>query len=216
MYQRDNLSPCISGFEHIDRYYDEQRQMSVARLLPGQFYVSTQGEMISTTLGSCVSACVYEAELGIGGMNHFMLPVDRRILERKPEREHLHNASRYGDFAMEELVNAILKQGGKRKHLEVKIFGGGKVVSQIQSTDIGRMNIEFIKEYLQFEGLRLLAEDTGDVFPRKVHYYTATGKVKVHKMQRDLSARYQSREDAYYQRLLTTPTDDSDDLELFI
>ena len=161
---RTNLPECPQGFEHLDRFFDSERKLAIARILPGQVYVSLHGEMISTTLGSCVSACIYERELGIGGMNHFMLPIDRRILPRKSARIDLSEASRYGDFAMEELVNAILKHGGKRTNLEVKIFGGGNVVSQLQSTDIGRMNIEFVKDYLKFEDLSLLAEDTGDIF----------------------------------------------------
>ena len=87
--------------------------------------------MISTVLGSCVSACIRDPERNIGGLNHFMLPIDKNVMTKSLRSKDLQTACRYGDFAMEKLINIIISNGGKRKNLEVKVFGGGNVVSQL-------------------------------------------------------------------------------------
>jgi chemotaxis protein CheD len=213
-FQRDNLVTCLPGFEHINRYFDPLNNTNTAKILPGQYYVSKAGEMISTVLGSCVSACIRDPIAGIGGMNHFMLPLDKKSRPDLHGKVDLSVASRYGDFAMEKLINAILSRGGKRKNLEVKIFGGGRVVSQLHSSDIGKQNIDFVRQYLEFEGLPILAEDTGDIYPRKVHYFTDSGKVRVKKLQVVRNETITEREDNYYNRIIKAP-DETDDLELF-
>ena len=214
VYQRHNLPKCIKGFEHINRYYDVTNNVFTAKILPGEYYVSSIGEMITTVLGSCISACIRDPVAGVGGMNHFMLPVDRRQKSRKGDEKDFGVASRYGDFAMEMLVNAILKEGGKRKNLEVKLFGGGKVISHIHSTDVGRQNIDFAHEYLGFEGFNIIAEDTGDNYPRKVNYFSETGKVKMKKLRAMHNETITRREDNYYSNLLTKP-EASSELEVF-
>jgi len=121
VYQRDNLSKCIEGFEHINRYHDVKKDINTAKILPGEFYVSARGEMISTVLGSCISACIRDPVAGIGGMNHFMLPIDRRAKLRGNSYDP-GMVSRYGDFAMEMLINSILRAGGKRNYWEIRQF----------------------------------------------------------------------------------------------
>lgn len=213
-FRRENLSKCLKDFEHINRYYDPMNDINTAKILPGQFYVSISGEMISTVLGSCISACIRDPGVNIGGMNHFMLPIDNKSKPDIHGQVDWSVASRYGDFAMEKLINAILRAGGKRRNLEVKVFGGGKVVSQLQKTDVGQKNIDFVREYLEFEGLSILAEDTGDIFPRKVQYYTDTGRVRVKKLHVVRNETISDREDSYYNKIITTP-DETEDLELF-
>ena len=151
VYQKDNLPPVLPGFENINRYFDSTNKVYTAKILPGEYYVTRHDEMITTVLGSCISACIRDPELGIGGMNHFMLPIDRR---NKDRTSHIDEgaASRYGNFAMELLVNEVLKNGGKRKRLEVKLFGGGKVISEMNTSDIGNKNIRFALDYLDYEG----------------------------------------------------------------
>lgn len=91
------------------------------------------------------------------------------------------NAARYGNYAMEHLINTILSNGGKRKNLEVKIFGGGRIIPIL--TDVGARNIAFILDYIDQEGLSLLAKDLGDIYPRKVIYFPKTGKVGMKKFK---------------------------------
>lgn len=170
---------CLPGFEHINRYWDRSLNAIAAKILPGEFYVTTTNETIVTVLGSCVSACVRDPVFGIGGMNHFMLPIqgDGGSWEKKG----LGLATRYGNYAMEHLVNEILKNGGMRKNLEVKVFGGGKILAQM--TDIGDKNIRFVLEYIQTEKLNLLSQDLGDIYPRKVQYHPKSGKVRIKKLR---------------------------------
>lgn len=212
-YQRHKLPRCIVGFEHINRYYDDKNDIFTAKILPGEFYVSKQGEMITTVLGSCISACIRDPIVGVGGMNHFMLPVDRRTKSQRSAID-LNVASRYGDFAMEMMINEILKAGGKRKNLEVKLFGGGRVVRQIRSVDIGKQNIDFAHNYLAFEGLGLVAEDTGGDYPRKVNYFSDSGRVMLRKLKSSHNNTITVREETYYSRILKT-ADVSGELEQF-
>jgi len=170
---------CLTGFETINRYWDKLQNVVAAKILPGEFYVTVRNELIVTVLGSCVSACIRDPVFGIGGMNHFMLPLSNG--NSSWDRNGLGLSTRYGNYAMEHLINEILKNGGARKNLEVKLFGGGKILAQM--TDIGDKNIRFVREYLKTESLRISGEDLGDIYPRKVVYNPKTGKVKVKKLR---------------------------------
>jgi len=168
-------------FGHIQRRFDARINAMVATLHPGDYYVATNGELIGTVLGSCVSACIRDARLGVGGMNHFMLPVDRS--EGTGAWGNTASAStRFGNVAMERLINEILKRGGRRADLEVKLVGGGKVLDML--TDVGARNIRFVKEYVRAEGFRVVGEDLGDLHPRKVLYDPASGSAQVKRLAR--------------------------------
>jgi chemotaxis protein CheD len=168
-------------FGHIQRRFDARVRAVVATLHPGDYYVATEGELISTVLGSCVSACIRDSRLRIGGMNHFMLPVDRS--DGTGAWGSTASAStRFGNVAMERLINEILKVGGRRADLEVKLVGGGKVLDAL--TDVGARNIRFVKEYVQAEGFRVVGEDLGDLYPRKVLYDPASGNAQVKRLAR--------------------------------
>lgn len=143
-------SRVTPGFEGIKRYWDHKRQAFSAKLLPGEYYVTGSEEIITTVLGSCVAACVRDKALRIGGMNHFMLPICTHI--GVWENTHNNLATRYGSVAMEHLINTIMKRGGKRKNLEVKLFGGGSVLNTLM--DIGDRNIQFVKDYVRWPGNR--------------------------------------------------------------
>ncbi len=198
------------GFAHINRYWDPVQGVYAAKILPGQLYVSLAGEMIVTVLGSCVAACVRDRINGVGGMNHFMLPVQR---EESVARSMLSDAARYGNWAMEFLINEILKNGGERRHLEVKIFGGGKVLTNMNMMDVGQKNIAFVTEYLAHERLPILAQDVGGTFPRKVLYFPDTGSVKVRKLKSTRNEVLFEREQQYA-KSISTKTSQSD-VELF-
>lgn len=175
------LGVPLPGFEHVNRYWDDKHNHVAAKILPGEYYVTRERELVVTVLGSCVSACIRDTALGIGGMNHFMLPESLGKGGGSWESEGIGNSTRYGSFAMERLVNDILKHGGARHRLEVKVFGGGRILEQM--TDVGKRNIEFVRRYIEAEGLQLAASDLGDVYPRKVYYLPSTGKVYVKQLR---------------------------------
>ncbi|MGD8569465.1 MAG: chemoreceptor glutamine deamidase CheD [Gammaproteobacteria bacterium] len=201
---------ALRGFKHINRYWDRSHGCYAAKLLPGDYYITTHEEIIVTTLGSCISACIRDRVFGIGGMNHFMLPYHSTVADNW-KNTRLSASNRYGSYAMENLINDILKNGGERRHLEVKIFGGGKILAQM--TDIGRNNINFIKQYIETEGLNLLAEDTGDIYPRKIVYFPITGKVWVKKLRSLQNRTIFERESRYLHDIQNRPI--SGDVELF-
>ena len=202
----------LRGFSEINRFWDRQRECYAAKILPGEYYVTTNDEIIVTVLGSCVSACIRDPVMGIGGMNHFMLPASKeeyKVLRATSDSE----ATRYGNFAMEKLINDILKNGGRRDHLEIKLFGGGKVIKHMTEADIGNRNIAFVRDYLQTEGFKIVAEDLGDIYPRKVVYYPMTGRVQVKKLRSMHNDTIIERESGYKKQLEQQPV--AGDIELF-
>ncbi len=172
--------PVIPGFEHVRRYWHSRQQSFVAKVLPGEYYVTCGGELLFTVLGSCVSACIRDPQARVGGMNHFMLPDWGH--EGRWDLTHVDRAHRYGTYAMEHMINDILKHGGRRERLEIKLVGGGRVLENM--TNVGARNIEFVRDYLQKEGLTVHGEDLGDVHPRKVYYDVITGRMRVKKLSR--------------------------------
>lgn len=174
------LPPALPHFGHIRRTWDADLGMPVAKLLPGDYYVTCHDEAIFTVLGSCVSACVRERKLGIGGMNHFMLPLDRSGGSSPWAENLVSSATRYGNVAMERLVNDIMRLGGERANLEFKVIGGGKVLDM--ALDVGARNAQFVRDYLKTEGFTITAEDLGDCFARKLYYSPATGKLRVKRL----------------------------------
>lgn len=199
----------LPGFEHLRRFWDPAQACITVKVLPGDYYVSLQDEMISTVLGSCVSACIYDRQRHIGGMNHFMLP--EPLGERGSWADTVGRAARYGNDAMEQLINAILKAGGHRADLEVKVFGGGRVLATM--TDIGQRNIAFVKRYLDAERLVVRAEDLGDVHPRHVQFFPTTGKARVRQLRGRADAVLVDGEKQYLKRLANDPI--KGEVELF-
>ena len=174
------LPPALPHFGHIRRTWDETLGLPVAKLLPGDYYVTRHNEAIFTVLGSCVSACVRERKLGIGGMNHFMLPLDQSGGTSAWAENLASSATRYGNVAMERLINDIMTLGGQRANLEFKVIGGGKVLDM--ALDVGARNAQFVRDYLKTEGFLITAEDLGDSFARKVFYNPQTGKARVKRL----------------------------------
>lgn len=203
--------PVMSGFENIARHWDSKCQRFMAKILPGEYYVTKADEAIVTVLGSCISACIRDPIAGVGGMNHFMLPESNSSDASAISKSVFCDADRYGNFAMEHLVNGILKSGGKRENLEIKIFGGGKMLAHM--TDIGQRNIAFIKNYLDVEGFCVAAEDLGDIYPRKVIYMPRSGMVRLKRLRSMHGKAIASRESAYLSKLRREPI--SGEIELF-
>jgi len=203
---------ALNGFTHVNRYWDKNKQKHVAKILPGEYYVTSNDELITTVLGSCVSACIRDTLFGIGGMNHFMLPINKNGDPRAWGGNTISAATRYGNFAMEHLINGILTNGGQRKNLEVKVFGGGRIISKM--TNVGLNNIKFVREYIDAEALNLVAEDLGDIYPRKVMYDPKTGKVKMKKLRSMHNDTIITRETTYSHQLDDTPIE-TGEIDLF-
>ena len=196
------LPRALPGFEAVRRYFNATG-MPTARILPGEYYVTREDEVIDTVLGSCVAACIRNPRLGIGGMNHFMLPRPAGAGGDTWEKV-AGRATRYGSASMEQLINRVLSAGGERRDLEVKIFGGGRVLSSL--SDIGARNVDFVREFLRKEGLKIASADTGDTCSRHVHYFPRTGRVRVrHLSPRTLDVG--SHEQRYLDRLERTPVE---------
>lgn len=176
-------------------YFDRTFNRHAVKIGPGEYHVSDRDIFIVTVLGSCVSVCIRDPEKLVGGMNHFMLPAPAAGAAPTP----VSDTARYGAFAMELLINQVLKMGGVRTNLEVKIFGGGKILEGM--SDIGRLNVEFAMRYLQTEELRIFASDTGGIYPRKIYYSPISGKVYLRQMKSLHDDRVAQAEKAYLERL---------------
>ena len=159
------------------RYFDREFQVDSVKILPGQYHASSGPGTITTVLGSCVSTCLWDPIARIGGMNHFMLPGDGAA----PSATWTASA-RFGVYAMEVLINQMLRLGADRRRLVAKVFGGARVLAGFDKLDVGAKNAEFVLEFLKVEGIPIAAQDLLDVHPRKVHFFPATGKVQMKRL----------------------------------
>jgi chemotaxis protein CheD len=178
-------------FSHIRRMQDARCPHEIAVILPGEYFVSTTPMIVYTVLGSCISVCIRDPLAGVGGMNHFMLPAPKG----DGRSDSWGESARYGSFAMEMLINEILKRGGDKNRLEVKVFGGGKIYEG--NVDIGAKNAAWALEYLAREGFALDKVDVGDIYPRKVYYFTDSGRVRMKKIERLKNRTIFDREERY-------------------
>jgi len=207
------LLECLPEFSHVNHYWDNRRAKVVAKILPGELYMTAQDVVIATTLGSCVSACIWDHKLGIGGMNHFMLPLTDKEAHGVDwwQRGLASDATRYGNFAMEHLINNILKNGGKKINLQAKVFGGGKVLQHM--SDVGERNIEFVEHYLHSENITIVSSDLGSFTPRKILFEPRTGKAYVKRINNLHNDTIAKRERVYRTSIDKAPVDG--DIELF-
>ncbi len=202
---------CLPGFEHLQRQWDSHAQRWTVRILPGEYYVTCEDEAITTVLGSCISACVRDPKRGVGGMNHFMLPEESTSGHNAWLDPAVGLATRYGSYAMESLVNDLLKLGADRRHLEVKLFGAGRILGV--GTDVGARNISFIRRFVEMEGYAIAAEDLGGTHPRKIIYFPARGNVKMRRLGTQDNRNIADREQNYLASL--DRKQDGGDVELF-
>ncbi|MDZ4253571.1 MAG: chemoreceptor glutamine deamidase CheD [Sulfuritalea sp.] len=187
-------------------YFDPIFGTEAVKVLPGEYFVTSADMVLVTVLGSCVSACIRDRETGIGGMNHFMLA---DCAEQSP-----YSASaRYGTYAMEILINHLFKLGARRGGLEAKVFGGGRVMASLSSSNVGERNSSFVLEFLHTEGIYVAAQDLLDVYPRKVYFFPATGRVLVKTLKQLHNDTVQRREREYATRLTQAPI--AGEIELF-
>ena len=197
-------------FAHIRRMRDSRFPHEIASILPGEYFVSREPMVVYTVLGSCISACVRDPVAGVGGMNHFMLPAPT---EFQSGDSWGGESARYGSFAMEQLINDILKRGGQKNRLEVKLFGAGKIYDG--NIDVGARNTEWVLSYVKTEGLSVVGRDLGDVYPRKIYYFTESGRVLMKRIERVKNQTIYERECEYQNRLRQKQVEQSDNTTLF-
>ncbi|AOR68013.1 chemotaxis protein CheD [Burkholderia stabilis] len=161
-----------------NRYFDSHFGRPGVKLLPNEFYTTSEDMVLMTVLGSCVAACIHDPYAGIGGMNHFMLPDDGADAGAAASE-----SMRYGAYAMEVLINELIKAGGRRERFEAKVFGGAAVLAGMTTINIGDRNADFVRRYLALERIRITAEDLQDVHPRKVAFMPRTGRAMVKKLR---------------------------------
>jgi chemotaxis protein CheD len=201
----------LPGFEGVQRSWDPQNDCWTAKILPGEYFVTRAGEAITTVLGSCISACIRDPATGVGGMNHFMLPEDSTGGASAWINKDTGASTRYGSFAMESLINGLLKLGARRERFEVKLFGGGRILAS--GTDVGASNIAFVREFLALEKMPVAAADVGEVYPRRVLYFPATGRVRLKRLRALDGQSIALRERQFVSKLRERTTDN--DVELF-
>ena len=190
------------------RIYDAANATWMVKMFPGEFYVTKKtDEVLVTVLGSCVSACIRDPIAGVGGMNHFMLPH-----HSSGKWGDDSSSARFGNFAMEKLINELIKSGAARERLEVKVFGGGNVTDT--SNAVGTDNAAFVLRYLAAEGLRCAAQDLGGLLPRRIHYYPSTGRV-VRRLLGTGDTYAVSREEKDYGNRLLEQKSSAGEIELF-
>jgi chemotaxis protein CheD len=209
---RPEQPPMLPAFEHMQCFWDPQLASWTVKILPGEYYVTRGEEAVSTVLGSCISACVRDPVRNVGGMNHFMLPQDSSTGPNNWLDPAVGLATRYGSYAMESLINDLLKLGATRERLEIKVFGGGRVL--LGMTDVGARNIDFVRSYIQLEGYRIAAEDLGGTQPRKVVYFPASGRVKMRRL-RPVENRIISHHEQLYLASIGNKAAGGGDVELF-
>jgi chemotaxis protein CheD len=205
LYKSDHLYE-----EHLapNLYFDREHNTEAVKILPGEYYATARDMMIVTVLGSCICACIRDRVSGIGGMNHFMLPDSGR-----DQSNPVGDSARYGTYAMELLINELLKMGANRRNFEAKVFGGGAVLRGFTVGNVGERNAEFVLQFLQTENIRVAAQDLLDIYPRKVYFFPQTGLVRVKKLKTVHNDTIINRESDYKTRLQYAKVEG--DVELF-
>jgi chemotaxis protein CheD len=160
--------PGEASFFYVDHHF----QYDAVKVLPGEYFVSSDDIVIMTVLGSCIAACLWDGRARVGGINHFMLP----------DGDVTDGSGRYGSFAMELLINEMIKLGARRETMQAKVFGGAQVMAGFTSMNVGERNTAFVMEYLSTERIPVISQDVLDIHPRKVCFFPVTGKALVKRL----------------------------------
>jgi chemotaxis protein CheD len=153
-------------------FHDAHFGNDAVKVLPGEFFVHDEDILIMTTLGSCIAACLWDRDRRVGGINHFLLP----------EAGGSADSGRYGAFAMDRLIGELVKRGATRSSMEAKVFGGGAVVSGMNTIHVGERNTAFVLNYLRTERITVVSKDVEGIHPRKVCFLPASGKAMVKRL----------------------------------
>lgn len=189
----------------VRRHFDRESGMVHVKIGPGDYYVTAANELLVTVLGSCVAVCMRDPMAGVGGMNHFLLPESS-----SGDWGGVNATTRYGNHAMETLINDIIAMGGMRSRFEVKMFGGGSVIDS--RLTIGQDNVVFAERYLAAEGMPIAASHVGGIHPRRIHYFPRTGVVRLLQLRRATDSAVFQSELAFKRQLAAKPVDGAVDL----
>jgi chemotaxis protein CheD len=174
-------------------YYDSVFKTDAVKLLPGEYYVHDADDLVlMTVLGSCVAACLFDRTARLSGMNHFMLPDGG-------------SAGRYGLYAMELLINELMKRGARRERLEAKVFGGGQVMRNFSTMNVGEQNVKFVEQFLAAERITIVSHDVLDIYPRKVCLFPGSARALCKKLASTQSDVIATEENLYRGRLSGQP-----------
>ncbi|HEY1856093.1 chemotaxis protein CheD [Acidocella sp.] len=171
----------------LDKELHEYRRINIVQ---GEQHVDSNPDVVLTTLlGSCVAACLWDAEAGVGGMNHFLLPGG------EPEARETSGASmRYGVYAMELLVNGLLRKGAQRSRLQAKLFGGACMMQGL--TDIGELNATFAERFLRAENIALVGGSLRGSHGRRIQFWPSSGRVRQAFLKSEPKAIFQEERNA--------------------
>lgn len=189
------LDESWPGTRSPSLYFDQSMGREAAKIQPGECYVTALDMVLVTVLGSCVSACIRDPVARIGGLNHFMLP------EATADESVASQPMRYGVYAMEVLINDILRRGARRERLEAKVVGGGNVLRGFGANSVGERNAAFVTRFLGAEGIRLVGQDLGGPHARKIYYFPATGRLMSKTLRSVQNDTLERREREYRARL---------------
>lgn len=181
-------------------YFDRDVGLMAVKLLPSEYYVTASGTVLSTVLGSCVAACLHDREAGVAGMNHFMLPDDG---ESASGTRDAAESMRYGGYAMDVLIRELVRAGARRDRLQAKVFGGGAVLANMTTLNIGDRNADFVLRYLRAERIEVAAQDLRGPHARRVCFVPATGKAIVRKLRAQTEVRQVQKEEGELLRRLS-------------
>lgn len=175
-------------------------------IIVGEVFASANPARVSTLLGSCIAACLYDADACVGGMNHFLLPSQSQDSEA---------SARFGVHAMELLINKIMNLGGDRRRLQAKVFGGANVLDMKGSSlRIGDRNCRFVKEFLATERIPIVSQKVGGVSAMQVQFLTHTGKAFAKELSNRSRAGVLEQESRFTKAPAVTPPAE-DDITLF-
>ncbi len=197
-------------------------EQPITIIKPGEYLVSQEDIIISTVLGSCIAVALHDVNTGSGGLNHFMLPAafthqhtatqgtPMPIIESDP-RDFLEESARYGMYAMEVLINGLLRLGCRRDRLAAKVFGGASVLGfgRDGRKTVAQSNIDFVFEYLKTEKIPIIASDVGGSDARKILFFVKEGKVLLKRIRGTYTNLVAKEEQIYEERLKAKPVEGS-------
>jgi chemotaxis protein CheD len=179
------------------RFYSHKLKKPVITLTAGEYFVTQNGEVLHTIVGSCITTCIYDEKTKAAGMNHFLLPGTVR-----PDEILSSEVARYGMFAMELLIGELIKLGARRKGLRAKVFGGGNVLKfRSADGDITESNIRFAKKFLELEGIPAVKMDVGGTAGRKIFFFTDSHLVLLKRFDMRKDQRSLQDEEVYTRRV---------------
>jgi chemotaxis protein CheD len=193
------MSAVVPGSVASHHYFDRDADSMAVKLLPSEYYVTSTHTVLSTVLGSCVAACLQDVEAGVAGMNHFMLPHDS-----EPGTRDQVESMRYGAYAMDVLIRELVHAGARRDRLQAKVFGGGAVLANMTTLNIGDRNADFVLRYLRAERIGIAAQDLRGPHARRVCFMPVTGKAVVRKLHAPTEVQLIQREESELLRRLSS------------